>query len=53
VEQAAVDAHLIEGGAVMADLPIKRTIERIPGGMMIVPLFTGAVLLSSLEESTR
>jgi len=25
-------------------LPIKRSIERIPGGMMIVPLFTGAIL---------
>jgi 2-keto-3-deoxygluconate permease len=28
----------------MRQLPIKRTIDRIPGGMMIVPLFTGAIL---------
>jgi 2-keto-3-deoxygluconate permease len=28
----------------MRQLPIKRTIDRIPGGMMIVPLFTGAII---------
>jgi len=28
----------------MPQLPIKRAIDRIPGGMMIVPLFLGAIL---------
>src|SRR5207237_856151 len=30
--------------AAMVQLPIKRTIDRIPGGMMIVPLFFGAII---------
>ncbi len=30
----------------MTNLPIKRAIERVPGGMMIVPLFTGAIVVT-------
>ena len=38
--------------AVMA-LPIKRTIDRIPGGMMIVPLFTGTIINAVAPETPR
>src|SRR5438128_8958892 len=30
--------------AAMVQIPVKRTIDRIPGGMMIVPLFFGAII---------
>jgi 2-keto-3-deoxygluconate permease len=34
-------------------VPIKRSIERIPGGMMIVPLFTGAILVTLWPDAGK
>src|SRR4029077_16681600 len=37
----------------MAQLPIKRAIERVPGGMMIVPLLFGAMIATFLPDMPK
>jgi 2-keto-3-deoxygluconate permease len=34
-------------------IPIKRTIERVPGGLMIVPLFTGAIVTTLFPGAAK
>jgi hypothetical protein len=40
-------AGLTGRAAALMSLPLKRTIDHLPGGMMIVPLFTGAIITTS------